>query len=301
MGVTLNITLLDGSIGQELMKRSGDTPTALWSTMVMIEHPELVDQVHAEYFRVGATIATTNTYPVLQDRLDTNGYDLDIRRLWDAAIKSAGSAAVSNGHGRVAGSIGPLIATYRPDICPEPADAEQQYADIVAHLAADTDFLLIETVSSLKQAEGALRATDKTDKPVWIAFSVDDFDGSKLRSGEDVSRLFDVVKSHRVDAVLVNCSRPEAVTDALEQMKAFGLPFGAYANGFTKISDGFLTDRPTVDALSERQDLGPTEYAKFAMHWINQGATIVGGCCEVGPEHIQELAKQIKDAGHNIV
>ena len=301
MGVTLNITLLDGSIGQELMKRSGDTPTALWSTMVMIEHPELVDQVHAEYFRVGATIATTNTYPVLQDRLDTNGYDLDIRRLWDAAIKSAGSAAVSNGHGRVAGSIGPLIATYRPDICPEPADAEQQYADIVAHLAADTDFLLIETVSSLKQAEGALRATDKTDKPVWIAFSVDDFDGSKLRSGEDVSRLFDVVKNHHVDAVLVNCSRPEAVTNALEQMKAFGLPFGAYANGFTKISDGFLTDKPTVDALSERQDLGPTEYAKFAMHWINQGATIVGGCCEVGPEHIQELAKQIKDAGHNIV
>jgi homocysteine S-methyltransferase len=260
-----------------------------------------VDQVHAEYFRVGATIATTNTYPVLQDRLDTNGYDLDIHRLWDAAIKSARNAAVSNGHGRVAGSIGPLIATYRPDICPEPADAEQQYADIVAHLAADTDFLLIETVSSLKQAEGALRATDKTDKPVWIAFSVDDFDGSKLRSGEDVSRLFDVVKNHRVDAVLVNCSRPEAVTNALEQMKAFGLPFGAYANGFTKISDGFLTDKPTVDALSERQDLGPIEYAKFAMHWINQGATIVGGCCEVGPQHIQELAKQIKDAGHNIV
>ncbi|MGB1443492.1 MAG: homocysteine S-methyltransferase family protein [Paracoccaceae bacterium] len=297
----MDITLLDGSIGQELMKRSGDTPTALWSTMVMIEHPELVHQVHAEYFRVGATIATTNTYPVLQDRLDTNGYDLDIRRLWDAAIKSARNAAQSNGHGRVAGSIGPLIATYRPDICPEPADAEQQYADIVAHLAAQTDFLLIETVSSLKQAEGALRATDKTDKPVWIAFSVDDFDGSKLRSGENVSDLLGVLKNHRVDAVLVNCSRPEAVTDALEHMKSFGLPFGAYANGFTKISDGFLTDKPTVDALSERHDLGPAEYAKFAMHWIDQGATIVGGCCEVGPEHIQELAKQIKDAGHNIV
>ena len=267
----------------------------------MIEHPELVHQVHAEYFRVGATIATTNTYPVLQDRLDTNGYDLDIRRLWDAAVKSARNAARANGHGRVAGSIGPLIATYRPDICPEPADAEQQYTDIVAHLAAQTDFLLIETVSSLKQAEGALRATDKTDKPVWIAFSVDDFDGSKLRSAENVSDLSDLLQNHRVEAVLVNCSRPEAVTDALEHMKSFGLPFGAYANGFTKISDGFLTDKPTVDALSERHDLGPAEYAKFAMHWIDQGATIVGGCCEVGPEHIQELAKQIKDAGHNIV
>ena len=46
--------------------------------MVMIEYPELVDQVHAEYFRVGATIATTNTYPVLQDRLDTNGWNMQL-------------------------------------------------------------------------------------------------------------------------------------------------------------------------------------------------------------------------------
>ena len=82
----MDITLLDGSIGQELMKRSDDAPTALWSTLVMIEHPELVGHVHAEYFRVGATIATTNTYPVLQDRLDTNGYDLDIRLLWDVEV-----------------------------------------------------------------------------------------------------------------------------------------------------------------------------------------------------------------------
>ena len=144
----MDITLLDGSIGQELMKRSGDTPTALWSTMVMIEHPELVHQVHAEYFRVGATIATTNTYPVLQDRLDTNGYDLDIRRLWDAAVKSARNAAQANWHGSVAGSIGPLIATYRPDICPEPADAEHQYADIVAGYPSPSDELNLPMVAS---------------------------------------------------------------------------------------------------------------------------------------------------------
>ena len=116
----MDITLLDGSIGQELMKRSDDAPTALWSTLVMIEHPELVGQVHAEYFRVGATIATTNTYPVLQDRLDTNGYDLDIRLLWDAAIKSARNAAQANGHGLVAGSIGPLSQPIARISAPNP-------------------------------------------------------------------------------------------------------------------------------------------------------------------------------------
>ncbi|MEX0305471.1 MAG: homocysteine S-methyltransferase family protein, partial [Leisingera sp.] len=49
------------------------------------------------------------------------------------------------------------------------------------------------------------------------------------------------------------------------------------------------------------QDLGPKAYAEFAMGWTAQGATIVGGCCEVGPEHIAELACQLRAAGHRIV
>jgi S-methylmethionine-dependent homocysteine/selenocysteine methylase len=100
---------------------------------------------------------------------------------------------------------------------------------------------------------------------------------------------------------LINCSRPEAVADGLAILKTFGLPFGAYANGFTKISQEFLVDAPTVDALEQRQDLGPKDYASFAMGWVAQGATIVGGCCEVGPDHIAELATQLRAAGHVIV
>ena len=58
------ITLLDGSIGQELVLRSKKKPTPLWSTKVLLENPELVNEIHTEYFRAGSTIATTNTYPV---------------------------------------------------------------------------------------------------------------------------------------------------------------------------------------------------------------------------------------------
>ena len=97
----MDITLLDGSIGQQLVKLSGDKPTNLWSTKVMIDHPALLDQVHEEYFRVGATIATTNTYPVLQDRLDANGINADIRQLWDIAVSSARAAVKKNGKGRI--------------------------------------------------------------------------------------------------------------------------------------------------------------------------------------------------------
>jgi homocysteine S-methyltransferase len=101
--------------------------------------------------------------------------------------------------------------------------------------------------------------------------------------------------------VLANCSAPEAMAAALGEIRQFGVPYGAYANGFTHISQDFLKDAPTVDALSARQDLTPEVYARFAMDWVAQGATIVGGCCEVGPAHIAALATALRAAGHKIV
>ena len=295
------ITLLDGSIGQELVKRAGTAPTPLWSTTVMIDQPEILRDVHAEYFNVGASVATTNTYPVLHDRLVRAGLQDQIETLWTQAVKSARSARDAHGSGRIAGSIGPLIASYRPDICPSAAEAEELYKDVVDALAPHVDLLLIETMSSVDQADGALRAAMKSGLPVWLAVSVEDFDGSKLRSGENLADLAPVLNRHDTDAILINCSRPEAVSTAVDIAAQFGRPFGAYANGFTKISQGFLQEAPTVDALQERSDLSPAAYADFAMGWIDQGATIVGGCCEVGPNHIAELAARITAAGHQIV
>ena len=69
----MEITLLDGAIGQELVNRSEAEPTELWSTSVMLEKPGLLDEVHAEYFSVGASVATTNTYSVLHGRLKRAG------------------------------------------------------------------------------------------------------------------------------------------------------------------------------------------------------------------------------------
>ncbi|MEO0865349.1 MAG: homocysteine S-methyltransferase family protein, partial [Pseudomonadota bacterium] len=59
-----DITLLDGGMGQELIRRSGQPAQPLWSTQVMIDFPDLVGQVHADYADAGATVATTNTYAI---------------------------------------------------------------------------------------------------------------------------------------------------------------------------------------------------------------------------------------------
>ena len=72
-----DITLLDGSIGQEIVKRSGDRPTPLWSTQVMIDHPGIVQEIHEEYFAAGATVATTNSYAIHRDRLHMGGIEQD--------------------------------------------------------------------------------------------------------------------------------------------------------------------------------------------------------------------------------
>ena len=296
-----DITLLDGSIGQEILKRSGDKATPLWSTKVMMDKPTIVDDVHRSYFKSGATVATTNTYPVHYDRLKRVGLEDDRFKLWDIAVNSALSARDKHGYGKVAASIGPLIASYRPDICPPAAEAEKIYDEMISHLSLKTDIILIETMCSIDQAEGALRASEKIKKPVWIGFSVDDFDGSKLRSGENLKDIVSILEKFSIEAVLINCSRPEVVTTAVEIVSSFNKKFGAYANAFTKISSGFLEDAPTVDALEERKDLNPENYLKFVMEWIKLGASIVGGCCEVGPEHIELIANKLKNTGYQIV
>ena len=297
----MNITLLDGGMGQELLARTGDEPTPLWATQVMLDHPDVVREIHADYFAAGATIATTNTYAIHHDRLERFGMDDLFEVLHMKAVSQAEEARAAHGSGRIAGSLGPLVATYRPETCPPVAEAQPKYAEIATLIGPHVDLFLCETMSSVMQAEGALAGAVTAGKPVWLSVTVDDNDGTRLRSGEPIADLAPLIDRYRPAAILCNCSVPEAMGAAMAEVAKFGLPFGAYANGFTHISDAFKTDAPTVAVLEHRHDLTPDRYAAFALGWVAQGATIVGGCCEVGPAHIRALAAALKAAGHGIV
>ena len=289
------ITLLGGGLGQELIRRAKDAPTPLWSTQVMIDHPRMVEGLHRDYFAAGATIATTNTYALHVDRLVDTPFKDKQSDLITAALNEA-KAARTRADQRIAGSIGPLVASYRPETHPDLETAIPLYADMARQLAPHVDFLICETVASVAHAEAILTAARQTNVPVWLSVTLDDEDGTKLRSGEPVTNL-----SHLTpDAWLANCSAPEAMAAALEIFATFGKPFGAYANGFTEITKDFLKDKPTVDALAAREDVTPASYADTVLSWVNQGATIVGGCCEIGPDHIREIARRLTAAGHTI-
>jgi homocysteine S-methyltransferase len=296
-----NITLLDGGMGQELVARSGDAPTPLWSTQVMIDHPGLVRQVHEDYFRAGATVATTNTYAIHRDRLVKAGFEDRFAALHTQALAEAAAARAGHGSGRIAGSIGPLVASYRPDAHPPYADAVARYAEIADILGPVVDLILAETVASLDHARAVLDGAGGHGRPVWLSVTVDDEDGSRLRSGEALQDLGGVLRDGGAAAVLANCSAPEAMAAALEVFSTLGLPYGAYANGFQQITKDFLKDSPTVDVLHARPEMTPALYADFAMRWVDMGATIIGGCCETTPAHIAEIAARLRAAGHGVV
>ncbi|MBU2359907.1 MAG: homocysteine S-methyltransferase family protein [Alphaproteobacteria bacterium] len=293
-----DITLLDGGLGQELVHRAGDTPTNLWSTQVMIDHPGLVQHVHADYFAAGATVATTNTYAIHRDRL-TAGIEDRLADLHAMALAEATAARTAHGTGRIAGSIGPLVGSYRPDVHPPHARAVPLYAEVATLLAPACDLLICETVASLAHARAVLDGAKQSGLQVWLSITVDDRDGRRLRSGEPVGGILPIANEGAA-AVLVNCSAPEAIHATLAILSRGTLPCGAYANGFERITADFLADKPTVSSLTAR-DLSPAAYATHAMRWIDAGATIVGGCCEVGPTHIAALAQAITAAGHRIV
>ena len=291
----MDVTILDGGVGQELIRRAGRA-TPLFSTQALLDAPELVAEVHRDFFAAGAEVATASTYSVLPNRLQPYALEDRLETLTDLGCTIAARARDAAGGGLVAGSMGPLGFSYRPDLAPPPERAAETYARIARLQAQVVDVLLLETMSSVDEARGALMGAGTAGKPVWLSLSVADDDGTRLRSGETLAEVAPLLDTFRPARVLLNCSPPEAVTQGLEVLAGLGLPFGGYANGFVRIDPRFDAIGATTDLLTTRRDIGPAEYADFAARWQAAGAGTVGGCCAVGPEHIAAIARRLKPA-----
>ncbi|MGF1527654.1 MAG: homocysteine S-methyltransferase family protein [Candidatus Competibacterales bacterium] len=292
MTTPAGITLLDGGMGQELIRRWGRPATPLWSTAMLLEAPELVTQLHGDFIAAGAEVIIVNAYAVTPPRLAREGLEERFQELQTIALEAAQEARDQGGEGvRIAGCLPPLVASYRPDLARPEDAALEDYRRIVAAQAHGVDFFLCETLPSIAEARVATTAARESGKPVWTALTVDDADGTRLRSGESLVAGFEAAREAGAEAVLVNCSTPEATAVAMATVAPQGGRFGAYANGFVSVAP--LQPGGTVDALEARRDLDPEAYAEAAMAWVATGAVIVGGCCEVGPAHIRALGRRL--------
>ena len=294
------ITLLDGGMGQELIKRSSKEITPLWSTQVMIDEPEIVRDLHIDYIHAGSKVITLNAYTMTPERLARDAQGSDFNALQQAAINVALDARNQAGvEGvKVAGCLPPLVASYHADVAPEYDAMLLSYAKIVAVQAPHVDVFLCETMSSVNEAKAALIAAQQSGLPVWVSLTIQDNEKAQLRSGEPLSAAVAMLQELGADAILLNCSKPEAILEAWPMMQSEQGVTGAYANGFTSVES--LKPGGTVKSMESRSDLNPAAYAEFALHWANSGAALIGGCCEVGPAHIEELARRLSAEGYRV-
>ncbi|MEM8842175.1 MAG: homocysteine S-methyltransferase family protein [Pseudomonadota bacterium] len=295
------VVLMDGGMGQELIRRATADPTPAWSAEVMDNQPDLVRAVHLENIRAGARVITCNAYSVMPNRLEAVGKVDQFERLQRLACRIALEAREESGADiTVAGCLSPFVWSYRPGLNPPVAEMLTVYRDVARIQADYVDVLLCETMGSADEGKAAATAACETGKPVWVSWTLADDDSGRIRSGETLAEANAALQGLPVAARLVNCSRPETVDLALGDLLALGGPVGAYANGFTGIKS-YFTAGTTVEGLDARADLGPVQYADFAMRWADRGLSLIGGCCEISPAHIAELNSRLGDAGHNVV
>lgn len=293
------ITLLDGGNGQELIRRAGEPPDNLWSTTVMVNHPDLVRDVHRDYIAAGSRVLTVNAYTLTRPRLGRGGLEHLLEALLDKALALAEEARdAAPERVDIAACLPPLAASYHAEVVPSEADCTAQYRELVELQADRVDVFMAETLTTSTEARAVARAVAPTGKPLWLGMTLSDDGSGRLRGGETVVEVIAAVGDLPVAAWLVNCSHPETVGAAMPALAASGKPFGGYANGFVSVAP--LEVGGNVSTMEARKDVSPDMYAAHALGWVAAGASIVGGCCEVGPAHMAKLAERLRAEGHEI-
>ena len=291
------ITLIDGGMGQELLRRSSRAITPMWSADIMLNEPILVRDLHREFIDSGARVITLNTYTATPQRLKReNALDQLTylhQRAMDAAQEAIKLAQCSNVS--IAGCLPPLVASYRPEVCLSFEDSLDTYRRLVELQSPASDLFICETMSSITEARAACTAAVESGKPVWVALTVSDDHPEQLRSGESLKDALLALEHFATQATLLNCSQPEAISACWPLLSMKKQKIGAYANGFISINSLYPGD--TVESLETRQDMSPAQYAEHAMSWARNGASIIGGCCEIGPAHIKALHTRLCSEG----
>lgn len=286
------VVLLDGGLGQEITRRSSRSePHPLWSIIVMREEPQTVVDVHRDFLMAGARVLTLNNYAATPMRLARAGMESELAHIHYQASHLLDQAIESTGISRTTlskmGCLPPLVASYVADAAPDYDNARRQYEQLIAVQIDYVDGFLADTMSNLTEMSAVRDALVAANQPVRIGITLEDDSSNRLRSGEPLSYAIEVLADGPLESVMINCSQPETIPTALSELAKLGCSYGAYANGFKSIAP--LRPGGTVRDLESRRELDAETYTAHVLEWLQLGATIVGGCCEITPAHIQHL------------
>ena len=291
------VTVLDGGMGRELQRIGAPFRQPEWSALALIEAPERVAEVHDSFACAGANVLTTNSYALVPFHLGPALFDEAGATLADRAGAVARGVADRRGT-KVAGSLPPTLGSYQPDAF-DPIAGRAILGVLIAGLKPHVDVWLAETLSLLDEAQLVAELLAGDTRPLWLSFTLkDQLESSSqavLRSGESVAAAAGLAQSSGAAALLFNCSYPEVMEAAIREAAAAlgesGIALGVYANGFGPPPKDYSANAAVRDI---RTDLGPSQYLTWARRWVAAGATLVGGCCGIGPDHIAALAQDFQ-------
>lgn len=294
--------IADGALATELEARGCNLDDPLWSAKVLMEQPNLIRDVHRDYFEAGAAIATTASYQATPLGFARRGLAFDASlelvalsvQLADDARRQHLAAHPDAGPLLVAGSVGPYGAylsdgsEYRGDYvlsAKEFADFHRPRID--ALVAAGTDFLACETLPSFAETEALLALTREAGVESWFTFSLRD--GGHLADGTPLEAVAELIDAEPLVAALgVNCVPLHRVAPALATFKASTVkPLVAYPNS----GETFDPVSKTWAATMAASGGGAGGLAQGAPEWRALGAKILGGCCRTTPADIAALAR----------
>ena len=279
--------VLDGGLGTLLEQGGHDLSSHLWSARMLLESPDTIRRAHRDFFDAGAAVGISASYQVSYEGLSSAGID---REGTNALLRrSVGLLAEardeSDTGGWVAASVGPYGAMladgseYRGDYGLSVAELRDWHAPRLRVLAeTHADVLAIETIPCLAEVEAILANVAGTGIPAWLAVTAS---MGRLRSGESLADAFTI--AHEIDEVIavgINCSDPLDVTTAIDAART--------------VTDKAIVVYPNSgeqwDAKNRRW-MGHAGFpAALVQEWVEAGATLVGGCCRVGPAEIREIA-----------
>ncbi|MBT6123081.1 MAG: homocysteine S-methyltransferase family protein [Candidatus Puniceispirillum sp.] len=298
--------ILDGGLGRQLAAIGAPFRQPEWSALALMEAPQFVRDVHDSFIDAGADVITTNSYAIVPFHIGQDRFDALAPQLLTLSGTLAQAAAeAADRQVKVAASIPPMFGSYEPDKF-DPQMGQQMMQLFQRYLAPSADIFLAETLGSVLEARTFLDCFVDCAADLWLSVTLEDVKPEpampRLRSGEPLSALLDVIATMRLDGLLFNCSQPEVMLDAVTCVSAFrdrqpprptglGLQIGVYANAFPLMDDDYEHANSTLNEM--RHDVTPQRYAEYAVQWAAAGADIIGGCCGISPDHITTLRATI--------
>ena len=291
--------ILDGGMGQELLAKGLKAKGSLWSATALIEkkYHQLVVDAHLDFIKSGADVIVTNNFSARRTRMIQN----KVEEHFNYANEKAGELAlkakeISKKNVLIAGSLPGQNDTYVLDQRDKKI-IEKGFHDQAKLIKPFIDFFYLDVLCGTKECELALNVVEKMNLPVLVGLHVKK--NGKLPSNENISEVVEKCKNKNWLGIILACVSPEIIEKTIDEVKQLDLPFGYKANlwkteepvpvhKFASPSDEIGTDPAKV--MGTREDYTDVMFLEFSKKMISKGATILGGCCETKPSHINKIS-----------